>query len=139
MSVEGMESQAFYRATLKSESHRIVGVLVLLGAMLGYTVARGVTVDGFGLLWLQTAVIALSTLRVRPGLTALTGIMSALGYLCVVFYVDANFPTSRLEPAAFPLKFYIVYASTILASGLVAAIVGHQIRGYVSAALQEAE
>ena len=205
-----MESQAFYRATLKSESHRIVGLLVVLGALMAYTVARGITVDGFRVLWIQTVVlllvvchelfvlravrralrgakdvmqatwavnvivesqlptlalflllashwmtpyqvlvapavllysllIILSTLRLSPGLTVLTGIMSALGYLFVVFYVESKFQSSRAELGAFPLNFYIVYAGVILASGLVAAIVARQISGYVAAALQEAE
>lgn len=205
-----IESEAFYRATLKSESHRIIGLLVVLAAMIAYTVARGFMVDGFGLLWMQTAaltlilaheivvlravkralrgdkdvpqgtwvinvvvesqlptialflllashwmtpyqvlvapaillyslLIILSTLRLSPGLTVLTGIMSALGYLFVVFYVEARFQQSRAELGAFPPNLYFVYAGIILASGLVAGIVARQIRSYVAAALQEAE
>src|SRR5688572_5295375 len=209
MSSTHIKSEAFYRATLKSESHRIVGVLIVVGAMIAYTVARGTTVDGFRLLWAQTVVLALvvvhelrvlravkralrgekdvtqatwmvnvlvesqlptlalllllashwmtpyqvlvapavlvysvlivlSTLRLSPSLTVLTGIMSAIGYLFVVFYVEAKFQASRAELGGVPLSLYIVYASVILATGLVAAIVARQIRSYVTAALQEA-
>ena len=205
-----MESQAGYRATLKSEWYRIVCFLVVLGALIVYTVARGLAVDGFRLLWVQTVAltlvvgqeffvlravkralrgekdvpplvwavnvlfesqlptlglflllashwmtpyqvlvapavlvyslfIILSTLRLSPPLSVLTGIMSALGYLSIVSYVEAKFQASRAELGAFPLKFYLVYASLILAAGLVAAIVAGQIRGYVARTLNEAK
>jgi len=205
-----MESRAGYRATLKSEWYRIVCLLVVLCGLAAYTIARGVIVGGFGLLWVQTLVlvlvvahelfvlgavsralrdkrevspttwavnvivesqlptlalflllashwmtpyqtlvapallvyllfIILSTLRLSPGLSVLTGTMSALGYLLIVFYVEAKFQSSRDQLGAFPLKFYVVYASLILASGLVAAIVARRIRGYVAAALNEAK
>jgi len=209
MSPTHIESEAFYRATLKSESHRIIGLLVVLGAMIAYTVVRGSMVEGFRLLWMQTAALALivahelfvlrgvkralrggkdvpqalwvinvvvesqlptvslflllasqwmtpyqvlvapaillyslliilSTLRLSPALAVLTGTMSALGYLFVVFYVEAKFQTSRTQLGAFPINLYIVYAGIIFGSGIVAAIVGRQIRSYVTAALQEA-
>ncbi len=210
MSIEDIESEAFYRATLKSEWYRIAGLLAVLGALILYTVARAIIVDGFGLLWVQTVAlvlivahelfvlgavtralrdekdvspatwainvivesqlptlalflllasqwmtpyqalvapavllyllfILLSTLRLSPSLSVLTGMLSALGYLFVVFYVEAKFQVSRAELGAFPLKLYGVYAGVILAAGIIAAIVGWQIRGYVTAALEEAE
>lgn len=210
MHIEDLESEAFYRATLKSEWYRIVGLLAVLGALILYTVARAIIVDGFGLLWVQTAVlflvvahelfvlravkralhvgkdvppatwainvivesqiptlalflllasqwmtpyqvlvapavllyflfILLSTLRLSPSLSVLTGMLSALGYLFVVFYVEAKFQPSRAELGAFPMKLYGVYAGSIVAGGVVAAIVSSQIRSYVAAALQEAE
>src|SRR5688500_10306160 len=209
MSSTHIESAALYRATLKSESQRITVLLVVLGAMIAYTVARVSMVDGFRLLWIQTAALALivayeifvlrtvkralrggkdvpqalwiidvvvesqlptialflllasqwmtpyqvlvapaillyslliilSTLRLSPALAVLTGMMSALGYLVVVFYVEAKFQTSRTQLGAFPLNLYLVYAGIIFSSGIVAAIVARQIRSYVTAALQEA-
>ena len=210
MSFKDIESKTFHHATLNSEWYRIVCLLAVLGALMAYTIARGITVDGFGLLWVQTLVIALvvghelvvlsavrralrdgrdvpsatwvinvivesqlptlalfllltshwmtpyqalvapavlvyllfiilSTLRLSPSLSLLTGTMSALGYLFVVFYVEATFQSSRAELGGFPLKLYVVYAGVILAGGIVAAIVAGQIRGYVTAALKEAE
>lgn len=210
MSVEHIESDAFYRATLNSEWYRIVGLLAVLGALIVYTVARGIIVDGFRLLWVQTAVLALviahevrvlravkralrhvkdvppaiwavnvlvesqlptlalflllashwmtpyqvlvapalllyflfiilSTLRLSPSLTFLTGLLSALGYLCITFYIEVKFQGSRVELGAFPLSMYVVYASLILLAGIVAAAVAGQIRGYVAAALREAD
>ena len=210
MSEEDIESQALYRATLKSEKHRIIGLLGVLAVLVAYTVLRGITVSGFGLLWIQTVAlvlfvghelyvlravrralrdgkdvtpaiwavnvfvesqlptlalflllasnwmtpyevlvapavlvyslfIILSTLRLSPALTLLTGIMSALGYLFVVFHVEARYQSARAELGGFPLKLYYVYAGMILAAGLIAAVVARQVRGYVSAALREAE
>jgi serine phosphatase RsbU (regulator of sigma subunit) len=83
--------------------------------------------------------IILSTLRLSPSLSILTGLMSALGYLFVTFYVEAKFQSSRVELGAFPLQFYLVYGCVILLGGVVAAIVARQIRSYVAAALREAE
>lgn len=83
--------------------------------------------------------IILSTLRLSPGLAVLTGLMSALGYLLAVFYIEARFQTSRTELGGFPLALYVVYAGIIFLSGIVAALVTRQIQKYVIAALREAE
>src|SRR5215203_5938634 len=210
MSVEHTESDAFYHATLNSEWYRIVGILGVLAALMVYTVARGIKVGGFRLLWVQTLVLAvviaheihllrvvtqalrtnkdipaviwavnvflesqlptfglfllltsewmnpyqvlvapavlvyfliiiLSTLRLSPSLTVLTGILSALGYLCVALYIDENFPASRVGSGAFPLSIYVVYGGLILTAGLIAAVVARQVGGYVEAALREAD
>jgi serine phosphatase RsbU (regulator of sigma subunit) len=204
------ESDAFYRATLNSEWYRIVGLLGVLGALMVYTIARGIKVGGFRLLWVQTAVLALvmlyelrvlravkkalrhkqevptaiwavnvlvesqlptlalflllasqwmtpyqvlvapamllyflfiilSALRISPSLAILTGLMSSLGYLFVTFYIEQKFQGLRVELGAFPLSIYIIYASLILIGGVIAAVVAGQIRGYVEAALREAE
>src|ERR1700741_2295336 len=209
MSVEYTESEAFYRATLKSERYRIVGILGVLAALMVYTVARGIKVGGFRLLWVQTVVLAvviahelhllrvvsqalrankdipaliwavnvfvesqlptfglfllltsewmnpyqvlvapavlvyfliiiLSTLRLSPSLTVLTGILSALGYLSVALYIEEKFQFSRVGSGAFPLSIYIVYAGLILTAVIIAARVARQIGGYVEAALREA-
>ena len=57
MDDEHLESPALYRAILKSESHRIIGMLVILSALAIYTILRGLRVEGFNLLWVQTGVL----------------------------------------------------------------------------------
>jgi len=59
MSLKDIESKTFHHATLISEWYRIVCLLAVLGALMAYTIARGITVDGFALLWVQTLVLAL--------------------------------------------------------------------------------
>jgi serine phosphatase RsbU (regulator of sigma subunit) len=210
MDDEQLESPALYRAILKSESHRIIGMLVILSALVIYTVLRGLRVEGFNLLWVQTGVliimiahevlvyravnrslnngkdvptstwavnvvlesqiptialflllasdwmtpyqvlvapavlvyfviIILSTLRISPSMTFLTGTMSALGYLFAVFYIEDKFQVSRAGLGAFPITLYPVYASLIFIAGVAAAVVAAKVRGYVSTALREAE
>lgn len=52
-----IDSPAFYRATLKSESNRIIGLLVVLAVCVIYTVLRDLRAEGFKLLWIQTAAL----------------------------------------------------------------------------------
>ena len=59
MNTEYLESPAFYRAILTSEWHRIIGLLAVLAALVIYTILRGLRVEGFNLLWLQTAALFL--------------------------------------------------------------------------------
>jgi serine phosphatase RsbU (regulator of sigma subunit) len=210
MSVENIESHAFYHATLKSEWYRIVGLLGLLAALSVFTIVRVLDVRDFRLLTAQIVVLALviahelfmlravrkalkedkevppviwalnvfiesqlptvalflliasqfvspyqalvapavllyflfiilSTLRLSPTLTLLTGLFSSLGYLLVTFYVEDAFHTSEERLGAFRLPFYLVYASLILAGGIVGALVAAQIRNHVAAALREAQ
>lgn len=56
--MQKIESKAFQRAELESESHRIVGMLGLLGMLMLYVVLRGVSTGAFRLLVAQTAVLA---------------------------------------------------------------------------------
>lgn len=79
--------------------------------------------------------ITLSTLRLRPSLTLITGFLSAVGYLVVVLFVHLRFKDST----AFPLAVYLAYAALILVAGIVAAAVARQVRGYVIAAVREAK
>lgn len=79
--------------------------------------------------------ITLSTLRLRPSLTLITGFLSAVGYLIVVFFVHLRFR----DPAAFPFAVYVAYAALIFVAGMVAAAVARQVRGYVTAAVREAK
>jgi len=83
--------------------------------------------------------ITLSILRLRPGLTLVTGLLSALGYLVVTVYVELGFGDSTAAADRFPFPVYLVYAGLILAAGIIAAAVARQIRGYVTAALRESK
>ena len=210
MSSDYIDSPGFYRAILRSERQRILGLLALLAACVIYTILRGLRVEGFNLLWVQTAAllivmahevrvllsvkralrggkdvpaatwvvnvvlesqiptislfllllshwmtpyqvlvapavllyflfIIMSTLRLAPAMTLLTGALSALGYLFVAFYVEAKFQTSRAALGGFPVALYIVYASAIFLAGIVAAAIASKVRGYVATALREAE
>ncbi len=81
--------------------------------------------------------ITLSTLRLRPSLTLITGVLSALGYLFVTGFVQLRFGSSEPGAGAFPFPIYVAYAALILIGGIIAALVARQIRGYVNAAIRE--
>jgi serine phosphatase RsbU (regulator of sigma subunit) len=83
--------------------------------------------------------IILSTLRLKPILALLTGILSAAGYLLITFYTGMKFPSSGLQTGEFPLGVYFIYAGAIFTAGVIAAFVASQIRVHVKAALREAE
>lgn len=199
-----LKSRAFERASLKSESYRVVALLCVLVAITVFALVRGVATQNYLLLIGQIIILALviahesvmlhairtalrddatvvpelwvfnvliesqlptvalfvlllaewmtpyqvlvapaiviyflfitlSTLRLRPSLTLVTGVLSAIGYLLVVFYVHLSFSDST----AFPLPVYLAYAGLIFAAGIIAAAVARQIRGYVTAAVRE--
>ena len=204
-----LRSRAFERASLKSESYRIIALLCVLGALLFFVVIRGVATENYLLFAGQAAVLALviaheivmlravrsairdetnvlpelwvfnvliesqlptvallvlllagwmtpaqvlvapaiavyflfitlSTLRLRPSLTFVTGLLSALGYLFVTLFVQLG-SDSTAGAEAFPLFVYLLYAGLIFAAGIIAALVAGEIRGYVRAALREAK
>ena len=81
--------------------------------------------------------ILLSTLRLNPVLSFLTGLMSSVGYLLIVL-AQINHPMD-VVPDGFTNSIYFIYASLILLGGVIAAGVSRQIRGYVAAALRESE
>ena len=83
--------------------------------------------------------IILSTLRLSPTLSVLTGLLSALGYLFVTFYTALRFQNSDAQAQALPMPVYFIYAGLILAAGILAAVVASRIRTHVAAALREAE
>ena len=83
--------------------------------------------------------INLSTLRLSPALTALTGLLSALGYLSVTSYTVLRFQNSEARSDALPMNTYFIYAGVILTGGILAAVVADRIRTHVAAALREAE
>ena len=203
-----LRSRAFERASLKSESYRIVALLCVLGALLVFIVVRGVATQNYLLFAAQAVVLALviahesvmlravraalrddvgvlpelwvfniliesqlptvallvlllaewmtparvlvapaiavyflfitlSTLRLRPSLTFITGLLSALGYLLVVLFVRVGLDAAS-TPETFPFAVYLFYAGLIFVAGIIAALVARQIRGYVRAALREA-
>jgi len=207
--MDALQSKAFQRASLKSESYRVVALLCILGAFLVFVILRGVATHNYLLLLVQAVVgvlaiaheavmlrairaalrddedlvpelwvfniliesqiptvalfvlllnawitpyqvlvapaiviyflfITLSTLRLRPSLTFITGLLSAVGYLFVALYVELSFGDSTPTPDRFPFPVYIVYAASIFLAGIIAAAVAKQIRGYVRAALREA-
>lgn len=82
--------------------------------------------------------IILSTLRLSPSLSLLTGLMSSLGYFAAAFYVHQRYPDPKVGPSALPLD-YFIYAGLIMTGGILAAFVSGQIRNHVNAALQKAE
>jgi serine phosphatase RsbU (regulator of sigma subunit) len=82
--------------------------------------------------------IILSTLRLSPSLSLITGTMSAFGYVAVLVYTKLKFSNSD-SLSMLPLGSYFVYAALIFIGGVVAAIVAGQIRVHVTAALREAE
>ena len=206
MSTE-IESKAFQQAALRSELLRIKGLLVLLGILLIYSLARTVSIGSARLFAAQLILIALtigyelymlrfikravaeerevapwvwfvnlvietqiptlaliimirnqvfapfqilvtpamlvyflyvilSTLRLSPTLSILSGVLSGLGYLGVVGYTILNFDN---DPAGLPYVLYFAFAGLIMLSGVVAGFVTQQVRGHVSAALREAD
>lgn len=82
--------------------------------------------------------IILSTLRLSPGLSLFTGLLSAVGYLAVCLLVHQRYPTSEEGPSFLPGA-YFIYAALILTAGVTAAGVAGQIRTHVYKALREAE
>ena len=81
--------------------------------------------------------ITLSTLRLSPRLSLLTGLMSCLGYLAASFYVQQQYPAPDASSSLIP-AFNYLYAGMILAGGIAASVVAGQIRDHVDAALREA-
>lgn len=209
MGSDALQSKAFERASLKSESYRVIVLLVVLAALTIFVIARGLATSSYFLLFAELAVLALviahesvmlhairsairddaavvgelwifnvliesqlptvtlfilllsqamspyqvlvapaiaiyflfimlSTLRLRPSLTLITGILAALGYLFVFFYISFRFADSAAAATRFPDSVYAVYAAVIFIAGIIAAAVARQIRGYVRAALREA-
>jgi len=82
--------------------------------------------------------IILSTLRLSPGVSLATGVLSALGYVAVVFYVRGSYADADDGTSVLPYR-YLIYATVILTGGIAAAIVASQIKKHVYSALREAE
>ncbi len=84
------------------------------------------------------ALIALTTLRLRPGLCVWAGAVSAGGYASVLAYV-ALWRGQWPPVGAWPRVGYFMAPLLIFACGLTAAWVAREIRSHVEAALDEAE
>jgi len=82
--------------------------------------------------------ITLSTLRLSPALSRLTGIASAAGYLAAAAFIYRAYPTPP-EGVDFDPEIHATYAAFILIGGLVAGAVAGEVRKHVAAALREAE
>src|SRR5262245_48753218 len=60
MSIDSIQSRAFKRAALKSQSYRIIGLLCVLGGLFFFVIARGVITADRRLLSLQLLLLALA-------------------------------------------------------------------------------
>jgi serine phosphatase RsbU (regulator of sigma subunit) len=80
--------------------------------------------------------IILSTLRLEPKLSVLTGVFSALGYGGAAALALASPRASVVE---FPAVFYVSHSVVLLGGGLAAAAVSKQILRYLEGALREVE
>jgi serine phosphatase RsbU (regulator of sigma subunit) len=83
--------------------------------------------------------VILSTLRLSPALSVLTGLLSAIGYLLVTFYTAIRFQNTEARSDALPMIVYFMYAGLILTGGILAAVVASRIRTHVAAALRQVE
>jgi hypothetical protein len=57
MGAEAVKSKAFQRAALKSESYRVVAILILLGAMFLFVIARALLSTQYVLLAIQGSIL----------------------------------------------------------------------------------
>jgi len=82
--------------------------------------------------------IILSTLRLNPGVSLGTGLLSSVGYVGVVLYVRGYYDAANAGTSVMPFR-YLIYATLLLTGGIAAAIVASQIKKHVYGALREAE
>ena len=59
MGADALQSRAFERASLKSESYRVIILLVVLAVLTIFVVARGIVTSSYVLLFAQLGVLAL--------------------------------------------------------------------------------
>ncbi len=82
--------------------------------------------------------IILSTLRLSPWISVLSGVVASASYLCAALYLGWRPPTLGIA-APVTQSGVSLNAVTLLAGGVVAAAVAREIRKHVQAALREAE
>ena len=82
--------------------------------------------------------IILSTLRLNPAISALSGTVASVSYLCAALYLGWRLPLPG-HPAPVTQSSVTLNAITLFVGGLVASGVAAQIRKHVQAALGEAE
>ena len=83
------------------------------------------------------AFIILSTLRLKPALSVLAGVVSAAGYVFVFAWTARHYPEASAR-RVMPLDMFFGFPFALIVCGLVAAYVAKQIRKHVVAALAEA-
>jgi serine phosphatase RsbU (regulator of sigma subunit) len=83
--------------------------------------------------------IILSTLRLNPAASQLSGFVAAASYLAAALYVGWRPSFSPNESVMAPDKIVTVYAMTLVVAGFVAGAVAREIRKQAEAALSEAE
>lgn len=102
------------------------------GSFPPYTTLLAPPLLAYGLL------IGLTTLRLRPALCILAGLLSAGGYVGLLLFV--RFGLAIAEPTTgLPLPAYFNVAAFLFISGVAGAWVAREVRAHVSAALIEAE
>lgn len=89
--------------------------------------------------YLYFLLFTLSTLRLRPDLCRLSGIVAAAGYLGAIILTALLYRTPTPEMGASSLAFYLTGVFFILVGGFAAAAVAGQIRGHVVVAMREAQ
>ncbi len=82
--------------------------------------------------------ITLSTLRLSPALSRLTGASAAAGYLGATAWIYASYPPAA-DGVDFELPVHGSYAAFILIGGFIAGGVAAEVRKHVAAALREAD
>jgi serine phosphatase RsbU (regulator of sigma subunit) len=82
--------------------------------------------------------IVLSTLRLSPQLSRLTGVSAAAGYMAAVAFVYWRHP-APITNVDFAIPVYATYAAFLLIGGFIAGAVAVEIRKHVAAALREAD
>ncbi|MGA7916701.1 MAG: PP2C family protein-serine/threonine phosphatase [Candidatus Acidiferrales bacterium] len=83
--------------------------------------------------------IILSTLRLNPAASALSGIVAAVSYLAAAMYLGWKPTLGGGASLLSPQKTVFSYALTMVVAGVVAGAVAREIRKQVEAALREAE
>jgi hypothetical protein len=101
MNTHSIQSEAFRRASLKSESYRIIGLLIVLCAVLAFAIARDVVTGEFRLLVTQALLLffamvgeALTLLIVKRAIRLGRDVPSAVWVLNVL--MESLFPTLGL-------------------------------------------
>ena len=99
-----------------------IGIFMLIGS--AYMGPYQALVAPAGLVYF--VFIILSTLRLSPVLSALTGVFAASGYLAAVAYAFSNNPPPDPGTGDFELPVYLTYATLLLIGGVVAGAVARQ-------------
>ena len=82
--------------------------------------------------------IILSTLRLSPALSLLSGTVCAAGYIAVLIFTAHHFPEASAS-RHMPVDVFVAYPIALFLCGVLSAVVAKQIRRHVIAALAEAE